>query len=86
MDIEELRELCALTVELTRLRQNECKHLCIENFAPELLGKLIRERLGGCQPTLAPQVPVQPVWVQPVIVQPTWAQPAPRVPPFTVTC
>lgn len=46
MDTEELRELCTLTVELTRLRQNECKHLCIENFAPELLGKLIRERLA----------------------------------------
>lgn len=46
MDTEELRELCTLTVELTRLRQNECKHLCIENFAPELLGKLIRKRLA----------------------------------------
>ena len=46
MSIEELRELCAVTVELTRLRQNECKHLAIENFAPELLGKLIRERLA----------------------------------------
>ena len=46
MDTDELRELCTLTVELTRLRQNECKHLCIENFAPELLGKLIRERMG----------------------------------------
>jgi hypothetical protein len=44
MSIEELRELCALTVELTRLRQNECKHLAIENFAPELLGKLLAER------------------------------------------
>ena len=47
MSIEELRELCALTVELTRLRQNECKHLCIENFAPELLGKLIREQIAS---------------------------------------
>ena len=46
MDTEELRELCTLTVDLTRLRQNECKHLCIENFAPELLGKLISERLA----------------------------------------
>ena len=41
MSIEQLREICAVTVELTRLRQNECKHLCIENFAPELLGKLL---------------------------------------------
>ena len=44
MDTDELRELCTLAVELTRLRQNECKHLCIENFAPELLGKLLAER------------------------------------------
>ena len=36
MSIDELRELCALTLELTKLRQAECKHLCIENFAPEL--------------------------------------------------
>ena len=51
MDVEELRELCTLTLELTRLRQNECKHLCIENFAPELLGKLIAERMGlGAEP------------------------------------
>ena len=46
MSIEELREIFAMTVELTRLRQNECKHLAVENFAPELLGKLIRERLS----------------------------------------
>ena len=46
MTIEELRELFSVTVELTRMRQNECKHLFIENFAPELLGKLIRERLS----------------------------------------
>lgn len=54
MDTEELRELCTLTVELTRLRQNECKHLCIENFAPELLGKLIAERMGlGAGPAVS---------------------------------
>ena len=47
MSIEELRELCAMTVELTRLRQNECRHLAIDNFAPDLLGKLIRERLAA---------------------------------------
>lgn len=47
MSIEELKELCALTVELTKLRQAECKHLCIENFAPELLGNLIRECMGA---------------------------------------
>lgn len=47
IDIEALRELCAMTVELTRLRQAECKQLCIENFAPDVLGKLIREFDGA---------------------------------------
>lgn len=91
MDIEELRELCRLTVELTRLRQNECKHLCIENFAPELLGKLIRERMGLGGATWQP-TPPQPWWeypwhVPPVGLQPTWVPPDPWAPsPFTVTC
>jgi len=43
MTIEELQELCKLTVELTKLRQSECKHLCIEHFAPDLLKQLIKE-------------------------------------------
>lgn len=83
MSIDELKELCALTVELTKLRQAECKHLCIENFAPELLGKLIRERMGG---TMAPPPALQPVWVQPVIVQPQWVPQPAWAPPWTVTC
>jgi len=40
--IEEFRVLCDLTLELTRLRQNECKHLCVENVAPEILHNLLR--------------------------------------------
>jgi hypothetical protein len=43
MTIDELKHICDMTVELTRLRQNETKHLIKENFAPELLGKLLRE-------------------------------------------
>lgn len=38
---DELREVCELVVRLTELRQNECKHLCVENFAPELFHKLL---------------------------------------------
>lgn len=41
MSPEHLREICALTLELTRLRQNECKHLCIENAAAEIFRKLL---------------------------------------------
>ena len=43
MTIEELHEVCELTVKLTTLRQNECKHLCIENIAPEIFRKLLGE-------------------------------------------
>ena len=39
--VDELRELCELTVQLTKLRQNECKHLCIENIAPDILRNLL---------------------------------------------
>ena len=41
--------ICRLTLELVRLRQNECKHLCIENLAPKIFGRLLREFVG-CQP------------------------------------
>lgn len=43
MTVNDVESICHLTVELTKLRQLDCKHLCIENFAPELFGKLIRE-------------------------------------------
>lgn len=43
--IEELHELCELTVKLTELRQNECKHLCIENISPDILHGLITRML-----------------------------------------
>lgn len=51
MNVGELQAICHLVVELTRLRQAECKHLCIETFAPELMASLIRQfmasRAGG---------------------------------------
>ena len=37
---QELRVIANLTVELTRLRQNECKHQAVENFAPTLFYKI----------------------------------------------
>ena len=43
MKIEELKVIAAMTIKLTELRQNECKHLCIENAAPEIFVKLLRE-------------------------------------------
>lgn len=39
---KELRELCILTAELTRQKLLVCEHLCIENFAADLLGSLMR--------------------------------------------
>ena len=44
-----LRVIASLTVELTRLRQNECKHLCVENVAPEIFGKLVAAYLHGVE-------------------------------------
>lgn len=40
---EQIQALGAIAVDLTRLRQNECKHLAVENVGPELFGKLVRE-------------------------------------------
>ena len=33
--------LCQLTEKLTAMKLKEVPHLCIENFAPELLAKLV---------------------------------------------
>lgn len=41
MKIEEFRIICDTVIKLTELRQNECKHLCVENFASDCLAKLI---------------------------------------------
>jgi hypothetical protein len=41
MTNDTLRAIADLTVELTKLRQAECKHLAIENFGPELFHALI---------------------------------------------
>lgn len=41
MDPIKLEVLAALTLELTKLRQKEVPHLCIENFAPKVLCKLL---------------------------------------------
>ena len=38
---DELKVIADMTVKLTELRQNECKHLCIENVAPDIFEKLL---------------------------------------------
>lgn len=38
---EVMKDICELTLSLTMLRQKECSHLCIENYAPEVFTKLI---------------------------------------------
>ena len=40
--VDALRLILASVTELTKLRQDECKHLAIENFAPELLRNMLR--------------------------------------------
>ena len=38
---DELSIISDLTRDLTKLRQNECKHLSIENFSTELFARLL---------------------------------------------
>lgn len=54
---DELRVLADLTVELVKLRQLECKHLCVENAGPEIWKKLLEATyptLTICGPDSAP--------------------------------
>ncbi len=51
MNIEEFKTLCDLTVRLTELKLKEVPHLAIENFAPELLSKLMGEAKGRVTPS-----------------------------------
>jgi hypothetical protein len=41
LPVEELKVIADLTVRLVQLRQNECKHLCIENIGPEIWRNLL---------------------------------------------
>lgn len=41
MTADELKIIADLTLNLTKLRQNDCAWLCIENFSPELFSKLL---------------------------------------------
>lgn len=40
---DELRIICDTVVELAKIRQKGCAHLCVENFAQECLGQLLTE-------------------------------------------
>ena len=45
--IEHFRELCALAYNLTELKLGKVEHLSIENFASDVLAKLITAALYG---------------------------------------
>lgn len=56
---EELREICRLTAELTRISQGGCAHLCVDQFAVDLFGRLLVAYHGhGGAVTIGPIVPV----------------------------
>lgn len=38
---ESLKHICDLTLELTRLRQNEVKHLCVKEAATSIFARLL---------------------------------------------
>lgn len=44
---DQLRVIAELTEKLTALAQNECKHLCIENYSPQLFARLVRAYRAG---------------------------------------
>ena len=47
IDSANLKVLCDLTHSLIVLRMRECPHLCVENLAPEIFGKLLTLYLNG---------------------------------------
>ncbi|EIU1689811.1 TPA: hypothetical protein L3822_005647 [Pseudomonas aeruginosa] len=47
MSPENLAVLADMTVRLLELRQNECKHLVVEDSAPTLFGKLVGSYLDA---------------------------------------
>ena len=40
---DELEVICNTVVELAKIRQKGCEHLCVENFAQQCLGQLLTE-------------------------------------------
>lgn len=40
---DELKIICDTVVDLARIRQEGCNHLCVENFAQQCLGQLLTE-------------------------------------------
>lgn len=49
MNDKELEILCNLTQELTKRKQIEVPHLCVENFSPRLLAELIKSYVCACK-------------------------------------
>lgn len=47
MSPRKLEILCAHSLALVTLRQNECKHLCIENVGPQILSDVLRAHDGN---------------------------------------
>ena len=60
MTADEFRYACDLTLRLTELKIKEVPHLCIENFAPELLARII-----GAYRSDIYYVPTDPTWKLP---------------------
>ena len=42
---DELKHICDMVVELTKIRAAGCSHLSVGNFAPDLMAKLLSELL-----------------------------------------
>lgn len=42
----EIDAIADLTVRLTKMRQDNCAHLCVESVAPEIFGRLVMAYKG----------------------------------------
>ena len=67
LDRGQLEVLADMTVRLTELRLRNCGHLCIENVAPEIFGKLLYEFRTAGEQRITNVVHMEPVNVDEIL-------------------
>ncbi len=66
LPVEELKVIADLTVRLVQLRQNECKHLAIENIGPEIWRNLLMATYPPPQVIVSGDCKINPIdWSSP---------------------
>ncbi len=57
---EEMQIIMNATIKLTKLRQNKCEHLSIENCAPDIYRNLMKAHIEAFQPPMFMESEVKP--------------------------